>query len=149
MATEILMPKLGLTMTEGTIDEWKKNVGDAVQKGEIIFSVETDKLTNDVEAELDGVLLRIDVPAGETVPCKTVIGWIGAAGEAIPEASMEKLWDKFYKVDKARTRAYGGSGIGLSIVKAAMDNLGGTCAARNTEGGVEFIADLPGCAADA
>ncbi len=70
-------------------------------------------------------------------------------GEAIPEASMEKLWDKFYKVDKARTRAYGGSGIGLSIVKAAMDNLGGTCAARNTEGGVEFIADLPGCAADA
>ena len=87
MATEILMPKLGLTMTEGTIDEWKKNVGDAVQKGEIIFSVETDKLTNDVEAELDGVLLRIDVPAGETVPCKTVIGWIGAAGEAIPEAA--------------------------------------------------------------
>ena len=87
MATEILMPKLGLTMTEGTIDEWKKNVGDAVQKGEIIFSVETDKLTNDVEAELDGVLLRIDVPAGETVHCKTVIGWIGAAGEAIPEAA--------------------------------------------------------------
>ena len=86
MATEILMPKLGLTMTEGTIDEWKKKVGDTVAKGEILLSVETDKLTNDVEAELDGVLLRIDVPAGETVACKTVIGWIGAAGEAVPEA---------------------------------------------------------------
>ena len=86
MATEILMPKLGLTMTEGTIDEWKKNVGDAVSKGEILFSVETDKLTNDVEAEADGVLLAITVPAGETVACKTVIGWLGAAGEAVPSA---------------------------------------------------------------
>ena len=86
MATEILMPKLGLTMTEGTIDEWKKNVGDSVAKGEILFSVETDKLTNDVEAEADGVLLAITVPAGETVACKTVIGWLGAAGETVPTA---------------------------------------------------------------
>ena len=53
MASELLMPKLGLTMTEGTIDEWKKNVGDTVQKGEILYSVATDKLTNDVEAEED------------------------------------------------------------------------------------------------
>ena len=59
------MPKLGLTMTEGTIDSWKKNVGDTVQKGEILFSVETDKLTNDVEAEADGVLLKILVPADD------------------------------------------------------------------------------------
>ena len=86
MATEVLMPKLGLTMTEGTIEEWKKKVGDPVQKGEILFSVETDKLTNDVEAELDGTLLQIDVPAGETVACKTVIGWIGVSGEKIPSA---------------------------------------------------------------
>ena len=87
MATELLMPKLGLTMTEGTIDEWKKKVGDTVQKGEIIYSVATDKLTNDVEAECDGVLLKILVPEGETVPCKTLIGWIGAAGEAVPGAA--------------------------------------------------------------
>ena len=85
MATEVLMPKLGLTMTEGTIDAWKKNVGDTVQKGEILFSVETDKLTNDVEAEADGVLLKILVPAGETVACKTLIGWLGAAGEVVPD----------------------------------------------------------------
>ena len=86
MATELLMPKLGLTMTEGTIDEWKKKVGEPVAKGEIIYSVATDKLTNDVEADVDGILLAIAVPEGETVPCKTVVGWVGAAGEAVPSA---------------------------------------------------------------
>ena len=85
MANELLMPKLGLTMTEGTIDEWKKKEGDAVKKGEIIYSVATDKLTNDVEADCDGVLLKIVVKEGETVPCKTVVGFVGAAGEAVPE----------------------------------------------------------------
>ena len=89
MATELLMPKLGLTMTEGTIDEWKKKVGDPVQKGEIIYSVATDKLTNDVESECDGVLLKILVQEGETVPCKTLVGWVGAAGEAVPDAAGE------------------------------------------------------------
>ena len=58
MATEVLMPKLGLTMTEGTIEEWKYKEGDAVKKGDILFSVATDKLTNDVEAEEDGTLLK-------------------------------------------------------------------------------------------
>lgn len=84
MAHEILMPKLGLTMTEGTIEEWKLKEGDAVKKGSVLFSVATDKLTNDVEAETDGVLLKILLPAGETAPCKAVIGYIGQAGEAIP-----------------------------------------------------------------
>ena len=51
MAQEVLMPKLGLTMTEGTIEEWKYKEGDSVKKGDILFSVATDKLTNDVEAE--------------------------------------------------------------------------------------------------
>ena len=87
MATELLMPKLGLTMTEGTIDEWLKKEGDTVTKGEIIYTVATDKLTNDVECDTDGVLLKIVVPAGETVPCKSLVGWIGAAGEAVPDAA--------------------------------------------------------------
>ena len=60
MATEVLMPKLGLTMTEGTIEEWKYKEGDAVKKGDILFSVATDKLTNDVEAEEDGTLLLVE-----------------------------------------------------------------------------------------
>ena len=66
MATEVLMPKLGLTMTEGTIEEWKYKEGDAVKKGDILFSVATDKLTNDVECEEDGTLLKILLPEGVT-----------------------------------------------------------------------------------
>jgi len=85
MAKEILMPKLGLTMTEGTVEEWKFKEGDKVKKGDILFSVATDKLTNDVEAESDGVLLKILLSAGETAPCKAVIGYLGAEGEKIPQ----------------------------------------------------------------
>ena len=83
MATKVLMPKLGLTMTEGTIEEWKFKEGDAVKKGDILFSVATDKLTNDIEADTDGVLLKILLPEGETAPCKSVIAYIGVAGEAV------------------------------------------------------------------
>ena len=86
MATEVLMPKLGLTMTEGTILEWKKKEGDPVRKGDLLFSVETDKLTNDVEADADGTLLKILVPEGETSGCKTVIAYIGAPGETVGAA---------------------------------------------------------------
>ena len=59
-------------------------------------------------------------------------------GDPIPEEGIPKLWTKFYKVDKARTRAYGGSGIGLSIVKAIMESHHQEYGARNVEGGVEF-----------
>lgn len=90
MATQVLMPKLGLTMTEGTIEEWKFNEGDAVHAGDVLFSVATDKLTNDIEAETDGVLLKILLGEGETAECKTVIAWIGEPGEEIPDVSGEK-----------------------------------------------------------
>lgn len=59
-------------------------------------------------------------------------------GNNIPEDSLYSIWEKFYKVDKARTRAYGGSGIGLSIVKAIMEMLEGDYGAQNIEDGVEF-----------
>lgn len=86
MAHEILMPKLGLTMTEGTIEEWKFKEGDTVKKGDILFSVATDKLTNDVESEVDGVLLKILLPEGETAPCKAVIAYVGEAGEVVAQS---------------------------------------------------------------
>ena len=60
------------------------------------------------------------------------------SGEPIPEESLPRLWEKFYKVDKARTREYGGSGLGLSIVKAIMDSLHQEYGVRNFEDGVEF-----------
>ncbi|MEA5041047.1 MAG: dihydrolipoyl dehydrogenase [Oscillibacter ruminantium] len=84
MATEVLMPKMGLTMTEGTIEEWTKKEGDAVKVGDVLYSVATDKLTNDVECDTDGTLLKILFGEGETVDCKTVVAYIGQPGEAVP-----------------------------------------------------------------
>ena len=59
-------------------------------------------------------------------------------GNPIPEESLEHLWEKFYKVDKARTREYGGSGIGLSIVKAIMESMNQQYGVENYDKGVEF-----------
>ena len=59
-------------------------------------------------------------------------------GDAIPEEELDKIWVKFYKVDKARTREYGGSGIGLSIVKAIMDSMNQQCGVTNYDNGVAF-----------
>ncbi|WP_347559698.1 HAMP domain-containing sensor histidine kinase [Clostridium sp. AM58-1XD] len=66
------------------------------------------------------------------------------SGNCIPDEDIPKLWTKFFKVDKARTREYGGSGIGLSIVKAIMDSHNKECGARNLDGGVEFWFTLDG-----
>ena len=66
-------------------------------------------------------------------------------GNQIPEKDLEKLWIKFYKVDKARTREYGGSGIGLSIVAATMNAHGKQFGVTNQENGVDFYFDLDAC----
>lgn len=63
-------------------------------------------------------------------------------GSPIPEEELDKIWEKFYKVDKARTREYGGNGIGLSIVKAIMDSLHQQCGVINHADGVEFWMEL-------
>ena len=65
-------------------------------------------------------------------------------GEPIPEDELGKIWIKFHKVDKARTRAYGGSGIGLSIVKAVMEAHGQSCGVKNYQDGVAFFFTLEG-----
>lgn len=61
------------------------------------------------------------------------------SGEHIPDAAIQKIWTKFYKVDKARTRSYGGSGVGLSIVKASMEAMDQKYGVKNVDGGVEFF----------
>ena len=63
-------------------------------------------------------------------------------GNNIPDDQINEIWNKFYKVDKARSREYGGNGIGLSIVKAIMDQHGRECGVNNTEDGVDFWFDL-------
>lgn len=81
MAEKVLMPKLGLTMTEGVVDKWLKAIGDPVKKGEVVVDISSEKLSYGVEAESDGTLLEIYVQEGEEVPVKVPIGLIGEAGE--------------------------------------------------------------------
>jgi len=83
MPSDVVMPKLGLNMTEGLLVEWLKKEGDPVKKGDLLFSVETDKITTEAEANVDGVLAKILVAAGETVPVRTVVGLIIAPGETL------------------------------------------------------------------
>ncbi len=83
---------------------------------------------------------RIDIFYTEKADCVRVS--VFNTGDAIPEDDLDKVWIKFYKVDKARTREYGGSGIGLSIVKAIMDSLNRQCGVINRDGGVEFWMEL-------
>lgn len=68
--------------------------------------------------------------------------WVYNDGELIPEEEQEKIWIKFYKVDKARTREYGGSGVGLSIVAAIMEAHGNAYGVQNREGGPAFYFDM-------
>jgi pyruvate dehydrogenase E2 component (dihydrolipoamide acetyltransferase) len=83
MAVKVIMPKFGQTMTEGTVVSWLKKPGDHVAKGEMLLRIETDKSEMDVESEEAGVLLRIDVPEGQLVPCGTTLAWIGQKGETL------------------------------------------------------------------
>lgn len=83
MAKVIVLPKQGLTMTEGTVSAWLKNEGDAVAEGEDLFELETDKLTNTIQAPASGVLRKILVPAGTTAPVLAKIAVIADAGEDI------------------------------------------------------------------
>jgi pyruvate dehydrogenase E2 component (dihydrolipoamide acetyltransferase) len=88
MATNILMPALSPTMTEGTLARWLKAEGDTVKAGDIIAEIETDKATMEVEAVEEGVLGRILVPAGtEGVKVNAPIAVLVAAGEAVPAAA--------------------------------------------------------------
>jgi pyruvate dehydrogenase E2 component (dihydrolipoamide acetyltransferase) len=97
MATEIQLPQLGLTMTEGLIMEWKKREGDRVKRGEILFNVENDKATIDVAAQVDGMLEKILVQAMITVPVGTVVGRIRGEGESSVESEKEPVLQTEHK----------------------------------------------------
>jgi pyruvate dehydrogenase E2 component (dihydrolipoamide acetyltransferase) len=87
VAIEILLPKLGLTMEEGTVDEWLVDDGAAITVGMPLLRLATDKIDVDVEAEAEGVLHRA-VPAGSTLAPGSVLGWLLAAGEAAPAGAV-------------------------------------------------------------
>jgi pyruvate dehydrogenase E2 component (dihydrolipoyllysine-residue acetyltransferase) len=83
--SEVILPRLGQGMESGTIVRWLKSEGEAVEKGEPLFELDTDKVTQEVEAEASGVLLKIVVPEGE-VPVGTAVAYVGEEGESVPEA---------------------------------------------------------------
>jgi pyruvate dehydrogenase E2 component (dihydrolipoamide acetyltransferase) len=89
MATEIKLPRLGQGMESGTIVKWLKAEGDPVKKGEPLYELDTDKVTQEVEADASGVLLRIAIAEGEVEVGKT-IAVIGEQGEEVPEQAEEE-----------------------------------------------------------
>jgi pyruvate dehydrogenase E2 component (dihydrolipoyllysine-residue acetyltransferase) len=88
MASEVKLPRLGQGMESGTIVKWLKSEGDPVEKGEPLYELDTDKVTQEVEADSSGVLLKIAVQEGE-VPVGQTIAVIGEEGEEIPAISSE------------------------------------------------------------
>lgn len=85
MTQDLVMPKLGLTMSEGTLLEWKVEPGQPVRKGQVLYVVETEKVATDIEADADGVFAERLVPEGETVAVGTAVGRMAGTGaEAAP-----------------------------------------------------------------
>lgn len=99
-----------------------------------IEQVITNYITNALNHLDENKTIRIDVATkGDNIRVA-----VFNSGKHIPEEDLDRIWIKFYKVDKARTRQYGGNGIGLSIVKAAMDAHNKKCGVANVDGGVVF-----------
>ena len=108
--------------------------GDEFEVEEVI----TNYLSNAIHYAKNEKLIEISFEQRDAVLRTKVFN----TGDQIPEDELDKVWIKFYKVDKARTREYGGSGIGLSIVKAIMDSFHQQCGVVNHDNGVEFWMEL-------
>ncbi|WP_291327037.1 dihydrolipoamide acetyltransferase family protein [Desulfovibrio sp. UCD-KL4C] len=94
MAQQVIMPKWGLTMKEGKVVRWLKGEGESVESGEPLFEVETDKITNSVEASASGILSQIIVPEGETAAVQAVLAVITAPGEKPDEIASGTVSSK-------------------------------------------------------
>jgi len=116
----------------------EKDVMDVWSDEYKIEEVVTNYLTNAINHCDYDKIVKVDVVYnGDNVRV-----YVYNTGKPIPDEDIDKIWTKFYKVDKARTREYGGNGIGLSIVKAIMDSYGKECGVENIDGGVRFWFDL-------
>jgi len=103
MATEVKLPRLGQGMESGTIVKWLKGEGEPVKKREPLYELDTDKVTQEVEAEADGVLLKIVVDSGEVEVGRT-IAFIGSEGEDVPEAGGNGAAPAAEKTETAETK---------------------------------------------
>ena len=113
MATEVKLPRLGQGMESGTIVKWLKGEGEAVKKREPLYELDTDKVTQEVEAEADGVLLKIVVDSGEVEVGKT-IALIGSEGEEVPSENGKGATTEQKEAEprrrRRRRRGRGGAG---------------------------------------
>src|SRR3989442_7809779 len=89
MATELTLPRLGQGMESGTIVRWLKAEGDTVEKGEPLYELDTDKVTQEVEADASGVLLKILAGEGEEIEVGKRIAVIGEEGESVTVAEAQ------------------------------------------------------------
>jgi len=91
MPTEVILPRVDMDMTEGSITAWYVNEGDSVKQGEPLFDIETSKATMEIESPASGIVRNVTASVGDTVPVGTVIAWIYATGEAVrePEDAIE------------------------------------------------------------
>ena len=85
MAVEVTMPQMGADMTEGTLLKWVKQIGDSIQRGEVIAEIETDKATIELEAYESGTLIKLVAQEGDVVPVGDVIALLGEPSEAPPD----------------------------------------------------------------
>ncbi|MCC3863107.1 2-oxo acid dehydrogenase subunit E2 [Terrisporobacter petrolearius] len=104
MANLLVLPKLGLTMTEGKIGTWYAEEGDSVEEGDILYELETDKLVNEVEAKESGVILKVFVEPGDVLPCLAPVAIIGEEGEdisnLIPNETKEEKEKENINIEK-------------------------------------------------
>src|ERR671923_2013371 len=89
MATELTLPRLGQGMESGTIVRWLKSEGDRVEKGEALYELDTEKVTQEVEADASGVLLKILAGEGEEIQVGKPVAVIGEEGEDVPPPEDE------------------------------------------------------------
>ena len=99
MATKVIMPKLGESIVEGTVNAWLKEEGEEIEEYEGLLDVETDKVTTEVPSPADGTILKILVPEGETVEVGTVLAWIGEPGEEIPNEGEKVIGETEFHVE--------------------------------------------------
>jgi pyruvate dehydrogenase E2 component (dihydrolipoamide acetyltransferase) len=130
MATEIIMPKAGMDMVEGTVIKWLVKEGDKVNTGDPVLEILTDKVNMEVEAEMSGTILKILAEEGEVLPVLTVIGYMGEEGENIPEGAPDSKEEKAPSVEKEEVATIDTKTTDLEPDPAAGDKVRATPAAR-------------------
>jgi len=130
---ELVFKEKGISVSVDNEDNYMVNAD--YDRTELVI---INYLTNAVNHVDDKKIIRICVKGSSEKVTVSVFN----SGEHLPVESYEKIWTSFYKIDKARTREYGGSGLGLSIVKAVLQAHKNRCGVKNVEGGVEFWFEL-------